>query len=174
LGFQCLQILVSALNAVLADGTSFPAPVGNGTILTGYPAGTIKNAISTAGDSSQIQVQVSLVGTEFGSDGNTSYPLPLSINLTNSGYTCSNSSRTSVNSMRVCCAENTTANATLQIEEYQPLETGDITISYDVIMAYTANYWAQVRVADKALFSLSPYSSSSSLSLSVHFFFSSS
>jgi hypothetical protein len=90
-----LQILVSASNAVLADGTSFPAPVGNGTILTGYPAGTIKNAISTAGDLSQIQVQVNMVGTEFGSDGKASYPLPLFINLTNSGYTCSNSSRTS-------------------------------------------------------------------------------
>jgi hypothetical protein len=121
-------------------------------------------------------VQVNLVGTEFGSDGKTSYPLPLFINLTNSGYTCSNSSRTSVSSMRVCCAENTTANATLQVEEYQPLETGDITISYDVIKAYEANYWAQVRFADKALFSLSPHSSSRSLCvcLSVHFFFSSS
>jgi hypothetical protein len=85
---------VSASNAVLADGTSFPAQVGNGTILTGYPAGTIMNAISTAGDLSQIQVQVSIVGTEFGSDGKTSYPLPLFINLTNSGYNCSNPSIT--------------------------------------------------------------------------------
>jgi hypothetical protein len=36
-----------------------------------------------------------MVGTEFGSDGETSHPLPLFINLTNSGYTCSNSSITS-------------------------------------------------------------------------------
>jgi hypothetical protein len=80
---------------VLADGTSFPAQVGNGTILMGYPAGTIMNAISTAGDLSQIQVQVNIVGTEFGSDGKTSHPLPLFINLTNSGYNCSNPSITS-------------------------------------------------------------------------------
>jgi hypothetical protein len=50
--------------------------------------------------------------------------------------------------MRVCCTENTTANATLQLEGYQPLETGDITISYDVIMAYEANYWAQVTISN--------------------------
>lgn len=92
MGFQCLQTLTNASSAVLANGTSFPASVGNGAILTGYPARNISTVISTAGDLSQSQVLVNLVGTEIGSDGKTSYPFPLSINLTNSGYTCSNPS----------------------------------------------------------------------------------
>jgi hypothetical protein len=109
--FNHSEILVSASNAVLADGTSFPAPVGNGAILTGYPARNISTVISTAGDLSQSQVLVNLQGTEVGSDGKTSYPFPLSINLTNSGYTCSNPSSYTVSSIRVCCAENATLSS---------------------------------------------------------------
>ncbi|KAM7486917.1 hypothetical protein LguiA_002926 [Lonicera macranthoides] len=37
-GFQHDELLVSASNAVLADGTSLPALVGNGTLFAGYPS----------------------------------------------------------------------------------------------------------------------------------------
>jgi len=109
--FNHSETLRNASSAVLANGTSFPASVGNGAILTGYPARNISTVISTAGDLSQSQVLVNLVGTEIGSDGKTSYPFPLSINLTNSGYTCSNPSSYTVSSIRVCCAENATLSS---------------------------------------------------------------
>jgi hypothetical protein len=79
---------VSAPGTVLADGTPLPALVGNGTVITGFPAATLKNAIETAGDLSLIQAVVQLTGTEFGVKP-PNWPMPLSINITNIGYNCS-------------------------------------------------------------------------------------
>ncbi len=80
--------MVSAPGTVLADGTPLPALVGNGTVITGFPAATLKNAIETAGDLSLIQAVVQLTGTEFGVKP-PNWPMPLSINITNIGYNCS-------------------------------------------------------------------------------------
>lgn len=79
--------MVSASNAVLADGSSLPAFVGNGTVLAGFPETDLKSAIETAGDWSQMGIQINLVGTKFGGDA-TVPPMPLTIYLANDGYNC--------------------------------------------------------------------------------------
>ncbi|KAE8683353.1 hypothetical protein F3Y22_tig00111208pilonHSYRG00012 [Hibiscus syriacus] len=81
-GFRNDEYLVSASNAVLADGTSLPANVGNGTVFAGYPMTDLKTAIETAGDLNQIQVQVKLLGTQFGVKP-PNVPLPETIQLAN-------------------------------------------------------------------------------------------
>jgi len=85
--FQHDEYLVSASNAVLADGTTLPAQVGNGTVFAGFPQTDLKTAVETAGDLTQMQAQVSLVGTVFGV-APPDVPLPKSINLANDGFIC--------------------------------------------------------------------------------------
>ena len=71
---------------VLEDGAPYPVDVSNGTILTESPPGTLKNAIETAGDLTQIQKVFTITGTEFGKKRD---PMPLDINITAKGYNCS-------------------------------------------------------------------------------------
>lgn len=85
--FQNDEFLVSASNAVLADGTSLPANVGNGTVFSGFPMSDLKTAIETAGDLTQMQVQVQLLGTQFGVAA-PDVPLPKNIQLANDGFIC--------------------------------------------------------------------------------------
>ncbi|KAK2995799.1 hypothetical protein RJ640_026566 [Escallonia rubra] len=62
---QCIRLekpahdeyLVSASNAVLADGSSVPGLVGNGTVFVGYPSGDLKTGIETAGDLTQMSAR---------------------------------------------------------------------------------------------------------------------
>lgn len=86
-GFQHDELLVSASGAVLSDGSSLPAAVGNGTVFAGYPSADLKTAIETAGDVTQMQVQVKLVGTQFGVKS-PSVPMPANISLANDGFVC--------------------------------------------------------------------------------------
>lgn len=86
-GFQHDEFLVSASDAVLADGTTLPAAVGNGTVFAGYPMTDLKTAVETAGDLTQMQAQIDLVGTVFGVKP-PNVPLPSSINLANDGFIC--------------------------------------------------------------------------------------
>ncbi|KAM7510697.1 hypothetical protein LguiB_009572 [Lonicera macranthoides] len=65
-GFQHDELLVSASNAVLADGTSLPALVGNGTLFAGYPSTDLKTAVETAGDVNQMSAQIDFLGMVFG------------------------------------------------------------------------------------------------------------
>ncbi|URE10402.1 COBRA-like protein [Musa troglodytarum] len=59
IGFQHNEILVvSTSEAVITDGTDFLAHVGNGTTLVGFPRTDLMNAIDTAGDLSQIRVEI--------------------------------------------------------------------------------------------------------------------
>ena len=88
MGFQHDEYLVSASNAVLGNGgTGLPAQVGNGTVLVGYPMTDLKTAIETAGDLTQMSVQVSMVGTQFGV-APPNIPLPSNISLVNDGWSC--------------------------------------------------------------------------------------
>lgn len=89
MGFNNSELLVSASTAVLADGTSLPADVSNGTFLAGYPVADLKTAVETAGDVNQMQARVDLVGTQFGV-GPPNVPLPPNITLANDGYLCPN------------------------------------------------------------------------------------
>ncbi|PKA52614.1 COBRA-like protein 10 [Apostasia shenzhenica] len=118
-GFQHNEILVSASGAVIADGTDFPVSVGNGTTFSGFPQTDLLNSIDTAGDMTKIQVQVELVGTQFGVKP-PGVPMPKTIKLINDGIKCPSSIK------------------------FLPRQHGDLTISYDVLQAYANNYWAQV------------------------------
>ena len=71
---------------VLASGAAYPVDVSNGTILSASPPDNLKNAIETAGDLTQVQRTFIITGTEFGVKLD---PMPLNINITNTGYNCS-------------------------------------------------------------------------------------
>lgn len=86
-GFQHDEYLVSASNAVLADGNSFPGSVGNGSVFAGYPNPDLKTGVETAGDLTQMSARVDLVGTQFGV-GPRSVPMPTNISLVNDGWVC--------------------------------------------------------------------------------------
>jgi hypothetical protein len=87
IGFQHHEILVNTDGAVLMDGSDFPAHVGNGTSLSGYPMSDLLNAIDTAGDLNQIQAKIDIKGTQFGVKP-PGTPLPRSIKLLNGGFKC--------------------------------------------------------------------------------------
>lgn len=72
---------------MLADGNSFPGSVGNGTVFAGYPNPDLKTGIETAGDLTQMSVQVGLVGTQFGV-APPNAPMPENISLVNDGWVC--------------------------------------------------------------------------------------
>lgn len=86
-GFAHREILVTATNAVLSDGSSLPVSVENGTIFAGFPSADLKSAIMTAGDVTQMQARVKLVGTQFGV-APPNVPLPKNITLVNDGWSC--------------------------------------------------------------------------------------
>lgn len=71
----------------MTDGSSLPASVGNGTFFSGFPNTDLKTAIETAGDLTQIQVEIKLVGTQFGVLA-PDVPMPANISLANDGYNC--------------------------------------------------------------------------------------
>ncbi|EOY06641.1 COBRA-like protein-7 precursor [Theobroma cacao] len=147
-GFKNDELLVSASNAVLADGTSLPANVGNGTHFAGYPMSDLKTAIETAGDLSQMQVQVKLVGTQFGVAA-PDVPLPENIELANDGFVCPTASLQGKNEMQVCCTKDPKFKTNVTVdEEFLPRQSGDLTIMYDVTRTYDSSYWAQVTISN--------------------------
>ena len=87
-GFQHNEYLVSASGAVLANGTGLPTNVGGGVVFAGYPSTDLKTAIETAGDVTQMQVQVKFLGTQFGV-ASPNVPMPTNVSLVNDGFVCS-------------------------------------------------------------------------------------
>ncbi|KAJ8766223.1 hypothetical protein K2173_022282 [Erythroxylum novogranatense] len=148
-GFKQDEILVSASNAILIDGSGFPANVGNGTVFAGYPATDLKTPIETAGDSSQTTVQIKMVGTQFGvSLDSVSVPFPGNISLANDGFSCPRAV-TEGSLMYVCCIKDPTFRSNITVEgEFLPRQNGDLTIIYDVVKTYESSYWAQVTIAN--------------------------
>ncbi|XP_010524566.1 PREDICTED: COBRA-like protein 7 [Tarenaya hassleriana] len=144
-GFAHREILVSASNAVLADGSSLPMGVGNGTVFAGYPMTDLKTAIETAGDVTQTQTRVELVGTQFGV-APPSVPLPNNITLANDGWVCPKASQQGKSILQVCCKPDPDFKTEIIDEEFLPRQEGDLTIMYDVIRSYSSNYWAQVTI----------------------------
>ncbi|CAH1454444.1 unnamed protein product [Lactuca virosa] len=146
-GFQHDEYLVSASNAVIADGSAtLPGPVGNGTVFAGFPNSDLKTAIETAGDLTQMSVQVKFLGTQFGV-ASPDVPMPNNISLVNDGFICSVPTMQGIRVMEVCCIKdpNAITNVTLP-DEFLPRQTGDLTIMYDVIRTYESNYWAAVTI----------------------------
>ncbi|KAI4344821.1 hypothetical protein L6164_012009 [Bauhinia variegata] len=147
-GFQHDELLVSASNAVLADGTTLPASVGNGTTFAGYPMSDLKTAVETAGDLTQMQVQIDLVGTLFGV-APPAVPLPNNITLANDGFICKKPAGQGKNETNVCCTKDTNFKTNItEDEEFLPRQNGDLTIMYDVIRTYDSNYWAEVTISN--------------------------
>ncbi|KZV50985.1 COBRA-like protein 7-like [Dorcoceras hygrometricum] len=145
-GFQHDEYLVSASNAVLADGNSIPGSVGNGTVFAGYPVPDLKSGIETAGDLTQMSVRVGLVGTQFGV-GFPSVPMPSNISLVNDGWICPKPSVQGNSTMQVCCTRDPKFKSNITMDdEFLRRQNGDITIMYDVMRTYEANYWAQVTI----------------------------
>ncbi|KAI3683943.1 hypothetical protein L1987_84459 [Smallanthus sonchifolius] len=146
-GFQHDEYLVSASNAVIADGSvTIPGPVGNGTVFAGFPNADLKTAIETAGDVNQMSVRVDLVGTQFGV-GSRDVPMPTNISLVNDGFVCPRPTMNGTQVMNVCCTKdpNAVTNETVT-DEFLPRQTGDLTIMYDVIRTYESTYWAEVTI----------------------------
>ncbi|KAL4560268.1 hypothetical protein LXL04_032418 [Taraxacum kok-saghyz] len=146
-GFQHDEFLVSASNAVIADGSAaFPGPVGNGTVFAGFPSADLKTAIETAGDVTQMSVEVDFVGTQFGVDS-PDVPMPSNISLANDGFVCPRPTMQGTRVMQVCCTKdlNSITNITTK-DEFLPRQSGDLTIMYDIIRTYESNYWAEVTI----------------------------
>ncbi|OVA16847.1 COBRA [Macleaya cordata] len=146
-GFQHNEFLVSASSAVLADGTSLPTNVGNGTIFAGFPSTDLKTAIETAGDETQMQVQIDLVGTQFGVKA-PSVPMPSNISLVNDGFSCPQPIMQGKNEMHVCCVKDLNFKVNITEEEFLPRQEGDLIIYYDVLRSYESEYWAQVTISN--------------------------
>ncbi|KAJ1407706.1 COBRA, plant [Sesbania bispinosa] len=147
-GFQHNEWLVSVSNAVLADGTSIPGAVGNGTVFAGSTVTDLKTAAATAGDLSQMQVRVELLGTLFGV-APPNVPMPSNISLANDGFVCGQPTRQGNNETHVCCTSDPSFKTNIaRDEEFLPRQNGDLTIMYDVIKAYDSNYWAEVTIAN--------------------------
>lgn len=90
IGFQREELLVSVDGAVVVngDGDGFPIKVGkNGTLFAGFPQSDLETAIDTAGDYTQMMVQVNIKGTLFGVKPSAT-PMPKTIKLVNDGYKC--------------------------------------------------------------------------------------
>ncbi|KAK4425921.1 COBRA-like protein 7 [Sesamum alatum] len=145
-GFQHDEYLVSASNAVLADGNSIPGSVGNGTIFAGFPNPDLKTAIETAGDLTQMSVRVELVGTQFGV-APPDAPMPTNISLVNDGWVCPKPTMQGNRTLQVCCTRDPKFKSNVTVdEEFLPRQKGDLTIMYDVLRTYESNYWAQVMI----------------------------
>ncbi|KAM7519736.1 hypothetical protein LguiB_018698 [Lonicera macranthoides] len=86
-GFQHDELLVSASNAVLADGTSLPALVGNSTLFAGYPSTDLKTAVETVGDVNQMSAQIDFLGMVFGV-GAPRVHMPSNVSIVNEGFIC--------------------------------------------------------------------------------------
>lgn len=87
-GFQHNEILVSASNAITADGSNLPSVVGeDGVVLAGYPQSDLKTGIQTAGDEQQMSVKLEFEGTQFGV-APPNVPLPTNVSIVNDGYVC--------------------------------------------------------------------------------------
>lgn len=147
-GFQHKEYLVSASGAVLANGTSLPATVGGGVVFAGYPSTDLKTAIETAGDTTQMQVQVQFVGTQFGV-GSPNVPMPTNVSLVNDGFVCPKPTMQGTSEMQVCCTKDSNYKSNVSSDdEFLPRQNGDLTIMYDVTRTYESSYWAQITISN--------------------------
>ncbi|KAE8681036.1 Thiazole biosynthetic enzyme, chloroplast (ARA6) (THI1) (THI4) [Hibiscus syriacus] len=143
IGFQHKEILVSLTNAVIIDSAGdFPVAVGNGTTISGSPSTDLKTSIDTAGDYTQIAVQILIKGSMFGLSEKTT-PMPKNISLANDGWKCPKNTKYKTY-MHVCCKRDPKYKAKSIKSQYMPKQNGDLTFTYDVLKSYEGSYEAQV------------------------------
>ncbi|CAL4930595.1 unnamed protein product [Urochloa decumbens] len=156
------EILVGVDGAVLTGGGEMPynttVDAGNATSFSGYPQTDLLTPIATAGDLSQIQASVGIVGTLFAGPG-PFVPLPTKLSLDNPDYACPAARNVTAGVLSTCCVltpeaeANATvadANATGSTKNFLPRGTGDLVITYDVLQAYPSNYLALVTLENNA------------------------
>ncbi|XP_059669593.1 COBRA-like protein 10 [Cornus florida] len=144
IGFQHDEILVSATGVSVVDGDGFPAKVGNGTHLVGYPQTNLKTAIDTAGDFEQMSVKIEMTGTQFGVSPSAT-PLPKTIRLENEGFKCP-APKKNPSGMIVCCKKDPKFKPKNVTTKFMPRQYGDLSLTYDVTQAFEGNYMAQVTI----------------------------
>ncbi|KAK8517321.1 hypothetical protein V6N13_092602 [Hibiscus sabdariffa] len=145
--FQYNEILVSADGAVLTSSADFPAPVGNGTYLAGYPQTDLETSIDTANDLEKIQAKVKLKGTQFGLRSPKN-PMPKTLRLANDGYRCPSPTHRG-SSMYLCCVKDSKLKANKTTTKFLPRQKGDLLIAYDVTQAYVNNYLVEITIENK-------------------------
>ncbi|KAJ7948473.1 COBRA-like protein [Quillaja saponaria] len=124
---------------------SLPA-VGNGTTLAGNPMTDLKTSIETAGDFNQIQVRMEFSGTQFGLKPSAT-PMPKTIRLENDGFKCPAPRIRGKTYMHVCCKKDPKYKVKKPIKtKFFPRQNGDLSLTYDILQAYTDNYQAQVTI----------------------------
>ncbi|CAN6325474.1 unnamed protein product [Urochloa humidicola] len=156
------EILVGVDGAVLTGGGEMPynttEDAGNATSFSGYPQTDLLAPIATAGDLSQIQASVGIVGTVFAGP-KPFVPLPTKLSLDNPDYACPAARNVTANVLSTCCVltpeaeANATvadANATDPTKNFLPRGTGDLVITYDVLQAYPSSYLALVTLDNNA------------------------
>ncbi|BAS83769.1 COBRA-like protein 7 [Oryza sativa Japonica Group] len=156
------EILVGVDGAVLTGGGEMPynttQDAGNATSFSGYPQTDLLTPIATAGDISQIQAKVGIVGTLFAGPG-PFVPLPTALSLDDPAYRCPQETNVSSGVLSTCCVltpeaeANATvinANATDPTKNFLPRGTGDLVITYDVLQAYPSSYLALVTLDNNA------------------------
>lgn len=145
LTYRHKEIMVSADGLQLMDGSAFPANVSTGAVLSPSPPQPLRNSIETAGDLTKIAKEFTIVGTEF---GEALHPMPTTLNITNQGYNCSEPKLYGNVTLYTCCQEPSD-NITLTGDDiFLPPIYGDITITYDVMQAYSSNYKAMVTISN--------------------------
>lgn len=150
IGFQHEEYIVSATNAVLADGTPFPAnttSLEGGAVFAGFPSTDLMTAIETAGDLPQMEAKIDLVGTVFGVK-RPLVPMPKNISLVNDGFACPSPKMQGNSSMYVCCVKDPDFVANVTKEEYETRKKGDLVIMYDILRSYDSEYYAQVSISN--------------------------
>lgn len=158
------EILVGVDGAVLTAGPDLPynttADAGNATSFSGYPQTDLLTPIATAGDISQIQASVGLLGTLFaGPIGKVPVTLPTALSLDDPDYACPPATNVTATVLSTCClltpaalanATAPEANTTDPTKTFLPRGTGDLVITYDVIQAYPTSYLALVTMENNA------------------------
>ncbi|XP_021730279.1 COBRA-like protein 7 isoform X1 [Chenopodium quinoa] len=147
-GFQHGELLVSASNVVLNNGSSLPGFVDEGAVFSGYPMANLKTAIQTAGALDQMSVTVEFEGTQFGVKP-PKVPLPHNISLANDGYICPKPVKEGNVTLNTCCTRDPDYKPKMTVkDEFLPRQNGDLTIMYDVTKSYEGSYWAQVTMTN--------------------------
>lgn len=141
--FQHKEMLVSASGATIEDADDLPADVSNGTTLMGSGQSVLKTSIETAGDLTQIQAEIKLVGTQFGVRP-PGVPMPKTIRLENDGFKCPAPNRRGAKTMYACCVKDPKFKVKKEKTKVYARRKGDLVISYDVTQATKSNYQAQV------------------------------
>ncbi|KAJ3676099.1 hypothetical protein LUZ60_003511 [Juncus effusus] len=163
IGFAHREILVSMNGGVLTEDYPLPYNTSQSPLVSfqGYPNPDLPTPIATGGDLKKIVANISITGTLFGGIN----PLPTMLTLGDPSWDCNNMTlynKTFENLTSTCCvpnpnhmpkeeiiSSNITYDRLIDPSDYQPRYTGNITISYDVMLTYPGSYLAQVTIENK-------------------------